>query len=125
VPPEGNEPGYDLIVAPFYEGGIAASWDEKRQEEGFATLEAYGHGGLIKTLVTIQVPRDPASAKKVEALVAAADKLRLDAEVKKGVHHSTFKSWLKGEVESGRPLPPLEKIGAMIGRRVTLKERKQ
>lgn len=124
IPPDGNLPGYDMTSGYFYEGGIAASWPLEKQEEGFKTLEEYGHGGLIKTLVTVQVPRGKTSQKVVEALEKTANRYALDAEIKKGVHSSTFRSWLRSEHEAGHKLPPLDKIGAFIRRRVNLKERR-
>lgn len=124
VDANGNQPGFDATVKPFYEGGISSSWPEDRQEHAFELLEKFGHGGLIKNLVTVQVPRDKNSKKTIDKLLKFIDSLRLPSDLKKGVHPSTFKSWLKQEVESGRPMPPLDEIGAFIGRRVTIKERK-
>jgi hypothetical protein len=121
VPPSGNRPGFDVTVGRFYEASIPQKWDEEQRERAFDLLERFGHGGLIKSQVTVEVPMG--SIKLLHKLIDFISKLGLTPIVKKGVHHGTLTAWLREEDKSGRKMPPLTEIGAYIGRRGKIKER--
>jgi hypothetical protein len=116
VEKKGNLPAFDLKVGPFYAANIAAAWDEDRRRKGFLALEEVDAGDLIKTEVTIRLPRE--AREDAKDLIATLENLYPEyaPEVRESVHHGTLGAWLKAQAENNRPLPPLEAIGARIGR---------
>jgi hypothetical protein len=119
---EGNHVGLDIVVRPFYEASIAAGWPDEKREAAFSALEQFKAGDLIKSQVTAMIPRG--EQKKLEKLRAAAEKLGIDLDVKRSVHASTLRAWLREQVEADNPVPPLEAIGGYVGQRAEVKERK-
>ena len=119
---EGNLPAYDAELRSFYEANIKADWPQERRAAGFKYLDSTGNGDLIKTAVSVHLPRDERA--KAKALIAQLKKSGFTVEVNESVHNQTLKAWLKEEVEKRHNIPDLEKIGGHIGRIVRLKERK-
>jgi len=124
IPASGNMPAYDLSLSPFYSANIAANWPPEKRQIAFTVLKDMGHQDLIKTEITIILPREQRA--KLEEILDALYNLpfNLEASTKETVNHMTLKAWLKEQVERGNPLPPLDTIGASIGRIVKMKERK-
>jgi hypothetical protein len=119
--PEGNFPGYDAKLSPFYRANIAASWEPDKKQAAFDYLEKIGAGDLIKHVITIRLGKgDMATARKVQA---ALEKMKVDYSAELNVHPMTLTAWLKEQVESGT-MPPLELLGGEVGSVVKLKERK-
>jgi len=112
--PEGNHPGLELVVKPHYYANIAADWDPDRRQAAFQALEKSGNGDLIKTDVQISLSRQERS--RLKKLLGGLKKAGFDFAVKEAVHFSTFTAWLKEQTELKHPVPPLEVIGAKIGR---------
>lgn len=109
---QGNHPAVEFKLAPYYEASIAASWDPDRRAAAFEYLESEGAGDLIKTEITIAMPRE----KRAEA-VKLLEQLRAmgqEPSVKDNVHASTLKSWLKEKCEAGEYVD-LDAIGASVG----------
>lgn len=121
VPPDGNNPAFDITLKPFYSANIAADWDQKRREAGFFALEGAGAGSLIKTRVTISLPREERS--RLTSLLAAIKGYAFTVE--EAVHAQTLTAWVKEQHKAGATLPPLDVIGATIGRVAAIKERKE
>lgn len=123
IPAEGNYPGFDAKVAPFYAAGVPVSWPAEKRVAAFAWLQNNGHGDLIKTEVQLKFQRDQrAEAIKVATALEAQG---LHPEVKESVHSGTLTAWLREQVEGGNPLPPLDIIGGTVGRTVRLKALKK
>ena len=122
LPADGNYPAVDAKLQDYYSANIAAGWAPERRQEAFKWLEDHGHGDLIKTAVSAQLPREKRAAAK--KLIALIEKAGFAAEVKEAVHSGTLSAWLKEQIELGAPIPPLELIGGSIGKVVRLKERK-
>lgn len=122
IPATGNLPACDLKLTPYYHAQIAASWPQEKRNAAFAALTQLGHQDLIKTDLVISLPREDRAS--VPQLLETLKKLGLIPQVKENVHFKTLTAWLKEQYERGNPLPPLETIGAEVGRIVKMIERK-
>lgn len=120
------ELGVDIVVAPFYRAGISAEWEPERREAGFSWLEEEGHGGVIKTRVEILFGREEVEeAKKLmEMLRQMPGGNSREITMDKSVHWGTLTSLVRELVERGEEVP-LEKLGAVVGRRAAVKQRKK
>lgn len=121
--PDGNFPGATAQLKPYYRANIAASWDEERKQAAYDWLDENGHGDLVATLVTIQLPRE--ERNKLKKLVAALRPLRVSYDVRNSTNHNTLTAWLKEEIERNRSVLPLDTLGATVGKIVHVKARKE
>jgi len=125
VPAKGNHAAFDVVMKPYYRATIAAAWTEERKAAAFAALSSLKAGDLIRRTVTISIPNtNPRAEELAMRFVGMADKVGLESEVAKTVPWNSLTSWVKERVEDGKPLPPLDVIGATVGRKATIKERK-
>jgi hypothetical protein len=122
LPQAGNLPACDLQLTPFYVANIAAAWPEEKRASAFLALAELGHEDLIKTEITVQLPRN--ERRQAQRIIAALENFSVPVRIKESVHPQTLTAWLKEQFERHNPLPPLEVIGATIGRIARLKERK-
>ncbi len=124
VPQSGNLPAVDYRMKPYYSASIAASWPQEKRDAAFSTLKRLHAEDLIKTEVSARLPKG--SLKVAKALLAAAKKLKVTADLKLSVHSGTLSSWLRGVYEDGHALSAsdLEAIGGSVGRLVKPEERK-
>jgi hypothetical protein len=122
IPAEGNLPGYDFELKPFYRANIAADWPQERRKQAFDFLEQRGDGDLIKTTIVVLIPRDQrAKAKKVES---ALKKLKVNYEIDLSVPWGTLTAWIKEQIEKHDATLPLETLGAQVGTVVKMTQRK-
>lgn len=122
LPAEGNNPPVELKAQPFYAANIAAGWPDERRNNAFAWLDANGAGDLIKTELTLRFPRgELPSAQKLAAWLRQEH--GLEPEIKQAVPHTSLTAWLRETVEQNATLPPLETLGATVGRVVKLKQK--
>ena len=123
VPVNGNKPAMDYKLIQQISGSIAASWSAEKKQLAFDVLKKYKADSLIKTEVSAKLPKG--NLKQAKALVAAAKKLKITADLKQSVHAGTLTAWLKEIYEGGQTLPQsdLEKIGGWVGRIVKAEER--
>lgn len=89
---------------------VYAQISAENKQAAFEWLEANGHGGLIKTEVSVAFGRDELEyAKKcAEEISSSTGK---SAEIDRSVHASTLKAFLKERISSGKDVP-LELFGA-------------
>lgn len=121
--PEGNAPGYDAVLKPYYRAGISVEWDLDRQERGYDYLEKHGAGDLVRRVLTIDVGK---SQKMVERVRKALSKIKdLDVDERRTVHHGTLTAWLKETHKKTGKLPPLDLLGATVGQIVEIKPIKE
>jgi hypothetical protein len=123
LPAEGNMPAYDLRLLPYYNANIAANWEPERREAAFKTLREFGHDDLIKTVVSLIFSRQ--QNENAQSVIRALRSLGYEPGIKETVHFKTLTAWLKEQYEAGNALPPLEVIGAEVGRIVKMTERTQ
>ncbi len=132
---EGNQPAYTARMSPYYKANIAAEWDPERRERAFAWLAARDpdtggpgpRGGdnpdIIKTEVVVQLGRgERATASRLEAWLRDN---QIPYTWGLSVPWNTLTAFVKELVEARKIMPPLDLLGATVGRIVTIKpERK-
>lgn len=120
--PEGNQPGVVAKVAPYYKANIAADWSEEKKSAAFEWLDKNGHGGLIKTIISVELPRGSRGlAKQVKS---ALKKLRVPYTENPGVPWNTLTAFVREQIEGGNTVP-LDTLGATVGRVVKITEAKE
>jgi hypothetical protein len=112
---------------------VAASIPAKYRPDALRWLTDHGHAGLIKTEVSITVPRKDRGL--VPALLEQLRPLGYSVEATEGVHAQTLAAWVREYLEqdaertqSGQealPNLPMEWLGVFIGRRATFKAPKK
>lgn len=124
IPAEGNMPGYDAVLKPYYKANIAADWPGEQREAGFTALINEGAESLIKHKVVLEFDRGDESA--VHALAELLKAEGYHYKVDMAVAWGTLTAWLKERCEGGTPPAPatVDAIGGTVGRIVKLKPRK-
>jgi hypothetical protein len=119
---EGNLPAYDAKAKPYYHASIAAEWPLERQAQGFNWLIDNGHGDVVKTVISVEFGRgEIARATALKELLLAQG---LSYNEKLGVQWNTLTKLVKELIETKHSMPPLDLLGADVGRVVKLTERK-
>jgi hypothetical protein len=121
--PEGNLPGYDAQLKPFYRAAIPAGWPVDKQEKAFEYLDKNDAGDLIKATFAVELPRG--SEKQQAVLRKALEKTGLPFTERKAVNHNTLTAWVKEQIEKHATMPDLETLGARVGKIINLKPRKE
>jgi hypothetical protein len=117
---KGNHAPFEIAMVPYYSANIAASWSADRRAAAFSWLHTHGHSDLIKTDVVARFGRDQSENARVLAQGLHAE--GYNVSVKEGVHPQTLTAWFKEQVDKQNPLPPLDVIGASMGRIARMKE---
>jgi hypothetical protein len=118
IPAQGNLPAMDMDLVTFVSASIPKSWDQQRREAAFDLLP----GDLVKVELTVPFSRfDYAEAQKLAKQLVGHGHTVL---IEKTCHHKTLEAWLKDKMSKGEPLPDLQTIGATIGPRVKMNERR-
>lgn len=89
---------------------VSASIPEANKEAAFTWLEENDFGSIIKVEVAVQFGKD--QRDEALALYTKLAEEGLQPTMKRGVHASTLKSFLKERIAEGSPIP-LELFGAM------------
>jgi hypothetical protein len=116
------ELGYDVVMKDYYHANIAADWPDDRREAAFTWLEREGHGDIIRLIVSVQFGRE--EYNKAMLCYDLLKKSGLQPTLQKSVPWNTLTAWLREQVERYARLPPLELLGATVGKIVKLVERK-
>lgn len=123
IPAEGNHPAVEARLGPYCHASIPASWPAPKKQEAFETLDRLGVGGLVRRVVTVELPPGD---HRWEVLKRAAEELGLVVEVAMTVPWSTLTAAVRDlmtQPESRRPqASDLDAIGAHVGKIVKLKE---
>ncbi len=120
----GNKPGMDFKLRPYYLANIAASWPAEKRQDAFDLLTKLKADDLIKTEVSTKLPKGQLTLAK--KLVQAAKQLGVTADLKMTVPHMTLGAWLRELYEhrhQALSTSDLEKIGGHVGRKVVPAER--
>jgi hypothetical protein len=124
LPAKGNLPAVDLTLEPFYRANIAASWSDEKRQAAFDALTNLGHEDLIKTSLQVDFSRtERQQAMKVYRMLK--EQFDLHPALRENVHFQTLTAWLREQWEAHKPLPPLDVIGATVGRVAKFKERRE
>ena len=122
LPAEGNYPACDAELRPYYHAVISADWEPERRQAAFAWLDSAGHGDLIKTAITVLLPRDDrAMALSIQHYL---EQCGVQHTVQLDVPWNTLTAFVREQVEKYHRTPPLETLGATVGQVVKLKARK-
>jgi hypothetical protein len=117
--PEGNNPGVIAKAQPYYHASIQSSWPDDKRQDAFDCLKEEGAESLIKMTVVVQFPREQHEDSTFFARTCRDQ--GMEVIVKEDVAWATLTAWLRGEVEDRNHVPPLERLGATIGRVVKRK----
>jgi hypothetical protein len=121
----GNLPTFKVKVVPYYKAAILAEWPEPKRNAAFEYLEDRGAADIIKTVVSVDFPKeDRETAKK---LIEHLRRWGLPHSVQAAVNWATLTSWLKNEIEGPvkrgeATFPDLEIIGGTYGKVAKLTE---
>jgi hypothetical protein len=132
---EGNLPAYTARAAPYYRANIAADWDPARRNAAFEWLarrdpKTGGPGpaggdnpDIIKTVITVTLGRGEKAA--ADALAAELAKRKIPFQRGLAVPWNTLTAFVRELVEDRKIMPPLDLLGAQVGRIVTVKPAKE
>ena len=112
--------GTTISIKTFYNASIPG----ERKEEAFAWLDDNGHGGIIKTDVSVSFGRGELEiARSFLEFARGFNEASIDPELAQGVHWQTLRSFVKEQIEGGSALP-LDLFGVYVGRKAHLKASK-
>ena len=73
-------------------------------DEAFAWLDEHGFGGLIRTKIEVEYPRD-----KRDVALGVSEQISVDPDasvrLKSTVHPQTLRSFVREQIAAGRPVP--------------------
>lgn len=121
--PEGNMPGYDASLKPYYKAAIPAGWPEEQRQRAFDYLEKEDAGDLIRNTFTAELGRG--TTRQQERLRKALQKTGIAFREQKAVNHNSLTAWLREQIEKHNTMPNLETLGAKVGKIINLKPRKE
>ncbi len=117
--------GTKIELKPIYSGSTSLPKEEGGGPnlKALAWLKDNGHGGLVKHEFTVPFGKD--SEEEAETLKTLLEKKGYDFNEMENVHPSTFKAWLKEQLEKGNPgRVPLELFRASVVTVATVKRPK-
>lgn len=120
--PEGNLPGFCAKLRPYYKASISADWPEERREDAFAALEESGGGDLVSHVYTISFGRGDKARSETFREYLQMSGIMFD--VRLGVPWNTLTAFIKEQIEKHKTVPPLDRLGATVGRIVEIKPEK-
>ena len=112
---DGNMPACTAKVEPYYKAAIP------KEDDGaaFDWLEANGAGDLIRNTFSISIDKaDNDTANKLEDYLKTSG---ITFERKKAVPWTSLTAFVKEEIEERQRTPPLNLLGATVGKIVKLK----
>ena len=114
---EGNMPAYDLTAQPYYHAVLP-----EESDPGLRWLEANGHGDMIKRVYTVKLQMD--SEEQAEELRSFLEERDLAFDEKETVPWNTLTAFIKEQIEKRHNTPPLDILGAFVGRVVKMKPKR-
>ena len=119
---EGNLPAYEVKTDAYYHANISADWPDEQRAAAFAWINKH-EPGMLRNTYTVEFGKN--SIKQQKALEAALKKLKLPYGNQYGVPWNTLTSYVKEQIVVHKKTPPLELLGAKVGRVATLKKIKE
>lgn len=117
-----NYAAFSVEVGAYYHANIASDWPEEKRKKSFDWIDKY-HPGMLKNTITISCAKNTRDAQK--KLLALAAKLKMPARNEFGVPWNTLTSFVKEQIEEEKKTPPLELLGATVGRVAKIKKPKE
>lgn len=114
---EGNLPAYDVTSKPYYHAVLP-----KEKDAGLRWLEEEGHGDMIRRAYTVNLQKD--SEEEARALRAFLEEHDMAFEEKETVPWTTLTAFVREQIEKRHKTPPLDILGAFVGRKVELKPKR-
>lgn len=119
---EGNMPAYEVKTGAYYHANISVDWETERRAAAFAWIDKH-ESGMLRSVFTVELPKNSrAVQKKVQA---ALRKLRVPFAQEFGVPWNTLTAYVREQIEEHGATPPLELLGATVGRIATIKKVKE
>lgn len=118
----GNLPSLKVECGAYYHANIAADWPEEKRKKSFAWIDRY-HPGMLRSTITVSCGKGTrAQQKKIMALAA---KLKMPASCEFGVPWNTLTAFVREQIEEEKRTPPLDLLGATVGRVVKIIKQKE
>lgn len=119
---EGNLPAFEVEVGAYYHANISAEWPEEKRRKAFGWIAKY-HGGMLRNTFVISFGKNSEKLQAEFAKLAAKHKLPHKNEF--GVPWNTLTAFVKDQIENHRRRPPLDLLGATVGRVAKIKKQKE
>jgi hypothetical protein len=123
LPPEGNQPGYEARLKPYYKAVISTEWPPEKQHNGYAVLREIGGADLVRSTVVVEF------GKGQDHMANQLIKWLMDVGIPytrgEAVHWGTLTAWLREQYTKLRrefTLDQLDAIGATVGHVVEVKQ---
>lgn len=123
VDASGNKPAFEVEIKPYCHANIGADWEPERRAAAFSWITDNKHGDMIKGVFTIQLGRG--TSKLQTQLRAALKKMKIDYTYDRTVPWNTLTAFVKEQVEVYHMTPPLDLLGATVGRVAQIKKQKK
>ena len=119
---EGNLPAFEVEVGSYYHANIAVDWPEDKRRRAFGWLDKY-HPGILRSTLTISFGKNTRKLQQEFERLAAKHKLAYKNEF--GVPWNTLTAFVREQIEEHRRRPPLDLLGATVGRVAKIKKQKE
>jgi hypothetical protein len=119
----GNYPAFTVEIGDYYHANIAADWEPERREKAFAWFRREGHDDVLRNTVIVSFGKKTAKAQR--ALVAFLRKNKMVYTNEYGIPWNTLTAFVKEQIETYKRTPPLELLGATVGRVAMIKKPKK
>lgn len=119
---EGNKPRMTIEIGPYYHANIAADWEPDRKQKSFGWLDRY-HPGLLRNTYTIDFGKDSRKTQKLLEKFLRQNDIPFSNEF--GVPWNTLTAFVREQIEHYKKTPPLDLLGATVGRVAKIKKEKK
>lgn len=119
---EGNLPPFAFEVGAYYHANIQADWPEEQRKKAFSWIGRY-HPGMLRNTIVVTCGKNTAAAQKKVA--ALCQKLKIPFKNEYGVPWNTLTAFVREQIEEEGRTPPLDLLGATVGRVVKIKKAKE
>lgn len=121
LPPEGNLPGFDVEIVDYYHANIAVEWPPEKRAKAFGWLRKW-HPGMLRSTFTVSLGKG--TEKQLKTLESFCKKSKIPHSVEFGVPWNTLTAFVREQCEA-RKRPPLELLGATVGRVAKIRKQKE
>lgn len=118
----GNMPAFTVETSAYYHANIDKDWEPQRRERAFAWIRKH-HDGMLKNTVTVQFGMKSGGQQKM--LEAFLKKSKIGYVNEFGVPWNTLTAFVREQIEEHGRTPPLELLGATVGRVAKIKKEKK